>query len=528
MDINEILNLINGERHGDENRYDSASETQTSCHNYSLAGTSTCTPDVSDLTLYIDVPGFEPTEYVKQTRSIDTGNGEETPVWTRTEPRVRFIIFGSQAMLNKLNRLALHETITFTNLSDSVSAVVRPGTMEVQATPQDDHYRIEVSMLFADAAIITTVCCGSYYENAPFDECDGDGETGDPAADPDCANYEVSITLTEGPPVELTATTDGGPGQVETFTWYLDGEEFGTGATIQITLPGVYRVVATQGNCSVMADYTYSGDCGGYSVTIQTIETEDGDFVLVATPNLPSTYQWQVFNDPNWEDIVGETSIVFLPDADGTYRVVTETTGGCEAMSDGVMVDLPTDCTDLFTITLVNNSGTLEVTINDYAGVGTPTYQWYADTGSGMQDTGNTMESVSGPAPGYWEVAVTLDGCTQSASILVPCDYEEVADDCGCGDSSQWYEEFTAAGAETSFAVTNFYLADPAHVSSVEIGATYLVQKNGVSLVFVSGTPAASTEWTINYGTQSVEIAAAHAAEAGDVYSIRKLRCVKL
>ncbi len=525
-DITDILSLLGGERVGDDGRYDMASTTQNNCHNYSLAGSSTCLTGVEDITLYIEIPAFEPIEYVKTKRKIETGDSEEITTWSKVEPRVKFTITGSMEVANLFNQLALHESIQFTNIPDAVIVTVRD--VEVEYSPYNDHFRIEVSLLLTESSIISTLCCGSYYEDAPFNECDGTGETGDPNNDPGCVDYDVSIALTAGPPDELTASSTGGDTGTETFTWYLDGEYFGEGATIQPTLPGVYRVDAQKGNCTDSESYTYSGDCGGFDVTIEEIILSDGGSALVALPNMTADLQWEEFNDPDWDEIPGETSNLFEPESDGTYRVVATSSGGCEATSDSIEVELPTDCTDLFTLEIANNSGELEVTIVDYAGVDTPDYTWYQDTGDGpVLIDGAASETLDDLTPGYYIVTVELDGCTQSASIVVGCDFETVSDDCGCGDSSAWSETFVASGGETAFAVSNFFLADPLHVGVNEMMATYLVTKNGVSIGYVSGTPADGEEWSVDYTDQEITLAAGTVLE-DDVFVIRKLRCIKL
>lgn len=525
MNITEILGLIDAERWGDNNRYNTASQDQSACHNYSLEGSSSCFDDIDAITLYVDIPAFDPTEYIRTERGTETGESEEIITWRKVEPLVRFSIYGNTALVNLLNQLALHEQIVFTNIPDSVGAIVK--SMEVAASPVLDHMRIDISLTFADSSIITSLCCGSYYENAPFNECDGEGETGDPSNDPECTDYEVSISLVAGPPDELSASSTGGGAGSETFTWYKDGILFGTGATVQVTIPGTYRVDAVKGSCLSSTSYTYSGDCGGFEVGIVEVDIETG-VILIATPNLTSTVQWQVFNDPTWEDVAGETDIYFEPIEDGTYRAVA-TAGECEAESDSVVVELPVDCDGLFTVEVTNESGTLTSEISDYEGEGTPTYQWYRDTGNGIELVADATEATFADAsPGYYTVFVTLDDCVVVASILVQCTFDEIEVGCGCGDTSLWNEDFTGTGSEVSFAITNFYLPDPAMINSNAIASTFLVLRNGVAMMFVAGAPANGTEYSIDYATQAVTINAGFPLLEGETLVVRKLKCLEL
>jgi hypothetical protein len=498
------------------------SETQNNCHNYKLGGVSTC-GEIADFDLYLDIAAFEPVAYAKTEKTIELAPGKDKPVYTLYDPRVTFTVIGDEALHNLLQLMSAHQTITFTNIDEEQEEIVE--TMEVTATPVDVLLEIKVTMSFVDAQYTKKLCCGSYYENAPFNECDGEGETGDPNNDPACADYAVSIALTAGPDT-LTASTVGGGDGVETFTWYKDGVAFGSGASINPVLSGVYRVDAVKGNCTDSATYTYSVGCDGYTVEITSILLDDGTYIYIAEANLVSTYQWEEEIAMVWTEIVGETGISYQPADSGTYRVVA-TSGSCEATSTEVDYTAPTTCEGLFTITIDNNEGTLEVTIVDYAGVDTPTYEWYLDTGTGLALLGSeTGATVANAAPGFYTVVVTLDGCTQSTGLLIQCDFADISNS-DCVDDSAWSQTFNGDDTSVAFEVTNFYLVDPAHVSAVEIAATYLVSRNGISLVY-SASPTLVGEYGIDYANQEIELAAGFPLLTGDTLVIRKLKTVKL
>ena len=513
MDITDILTIINGERFGDENRNNMASTTQNDCHNYSIAGTSECQSDIADIILYVNIEAFDPIEYVENSESMETGSGEEVTLRMQIRPRVRFTITGNQMLVNYLNQLRFHETIIFTNLVDSVDAVV--SSMEVTHQLADDYLRIEVALLMEDSAIERTLCCGSYYENAPFNECDGEGETGDPNNDPDCEGYAVTITLVAGEPDELTASTELGGDGDETFTWYLDGELFGSGPTIQPVLPGVYRVDAVKGNCTDSIEYTYSGDCGGFAVTIDEVVTDDGDSILIALPNLVSTFQWQVFNDPDWEDLAGADDVYLIPTEDGEYRVVASTTGGCEAISDSVEVDIPPVCGDMFSLTIANNDGDLEVTIVDYAGEDTPTYEWYLDDGAGLMALpGEVTNTIADATAGYYKIVVIINGCSQSTGLLVQCEpVSGGSGDMGCPTNN--FQKFEGDDVSVAFNVTNFTLIDPAFWTDEEIESALMVDRQGLKLRY-NPAPTMINEYSIDYATQEIRLAAAFPLDTGD------------
>ena len=516
-----IVDLINSEKA--QNPYgwvNDGSETQNDCHNYKLGGISTC-GDITDFDLYLDIAAFEPIGYQKTEKTIELAPGKDLPVYTLFDPRVTFTVIGDETLHNQLQLMSAHQAITFENIDEA--QVEDVFSMEVTATPVGALLEIKVTLSFVDAEYTKKLCCGSYYENAPFNECDGEGETGDPSNDPACADYAVTITLTSGPDT-LTASTVGGDAGVETFTWYKDGVLFGTGTSINPVLSGVYRVDAVKGNCTDSTTYTYSLGCEGYEVTITTITLEDGTVIYIAEANMLSTYEWEEEIAMVWT-VVG-TGISYQPEESGTFRVVA-TSGDCEATSTEEVYEAPESCTGVFTITLVNNEGTLEVTIVDYAGVDTPIYEWYLDTGDGLSlladETGAT---VADAAPGFYTVVVTLDGCTQSTGLLIQCNYDDISNS-DCVDDSAWSQSFAGDDVSLAFEVTNFYIVDPAHVSAVEIGATYLVQKNG-NTIYYNATPTTATHYGINYATQEITLAAGFPLLTGETLVIVKLKSVKL
>ena len=521
--IIDIVDLINSEKA--QNPYgwvNDGSETQNDCHNYKLGGISTC-GEITDFDLYLDIAAFEPLVYQKTTKTIELALGKDLPVYEVFDPRVTFTVIGDETLHNQLQLMSAHQAITFTNIDEAQEESV--FSMEVTATPVNTLLEIKVTLSFTDAQYAKKLCCGSYYENAPFNECDGEGETGEPNNDPACTDYAVTITLTSGPDT-LTASTVGGDAGVETFTWYKDGVLFGTGVSINPVLSGVYRVDAVKGNCTDSTSYSYSLGCDGYAVTITSILLEDGSYIYIAEANLLSTFQWEEEIMAVWTEIVGETGVSFQPAASGTFRVVA-TSGSCEATSTEVEYTEPTTCDGLFTITLVNNEGTLEVTIVDYAGVDTPVYEWYLDTGDGLAIlSGETGATVADAAPGFYTVVVTLDGCTQSTGLLIQCNYDDISNS-DCVDDSAWYQEFAGDDVSLAFTVTDFYLVDPAHVSDVGIGATYLVQKNGNTLNY-NATPSTATHYGIDYANQQLELAAGFPLLTGETLTIRKLKSVKL
>lgn len=520
VNITNINELISPSAGGPSTWSNMGATEQNDCHTFKLSGSSTC-GDLTDTELFLEIEAFDVVNYQKTVKSFEIAPGKDIETYKAKDPRISFTLIGDESLHNLLQIIESHQTILFTNLIGEQEEEVHQ--MIIEPTDVDSLLSIKITLSFKDAETVSKICCGSYYENALFNECDGEGETGDPNNDPECEGYAVSIAFTEDPDT-LTASTVGGDG-VETFKWYKDGVFFGTGAAINPVLSGVYRVDAKKGNCTDSAEFTFSAGCEGFEVSIQSIVHDDGTVTYIALANLVSTYQWQEEIDSVWTDIEGETGISFTPAASGIFRVVA-TSGECEVQSDSVDYELPASCDGVFDITLTNEDGILTVTIIDYEGAGTPSYQWYRDSGSGsVLLPGETSATLSDPAPGYYVAVVTLDDCVQSAGLLVQCDF--TAADAPCAEEAEWSQEFTGDGVTLAFTVTNFRLPDPDLFTVNQINAAYLVQVNGVTRGFAV-TPADGTKYGIDYPNQQIEFAAGFAPEVGEEIRITKLQWLQL
>lgn len=531
MDITSgFLELLSGEIMGLPGGWvNMASETQNDCHNYKLEGTSSC-GSIPSKNLFIQLPAFEPVTYATVEEGFENANKEKVTSWVSKSPVVKFTIGADATVHNTLEiigMLAVHGSVTFINLVDDVTANVK--SVKVAPSLDDAITRLEVTIEIADAAIESSICCGSYYEDAPFTECNGEGETGDPSDDPNCVGFIVTIGVTTGPDL-LTATPSGGsPSGPITYNWYLDDEFLGTGPTITPVLPGVYRVDVQQGNCYATNETTWSTPCEEFMLDIQQIDLGDGSVALIALPNLIITaLQWQELIAAVWTDIIGETAIMFQPDHSGSYRVTGSTAGECTDESDQVDVVIEgTECDGLFTITLENVDGVPTVTINDYAGVGTPTYSWYYDPGDGSGPAPGpwTGPTVPDAEPGLYIVGVTLEDCVQSAQVLLGCEATTPSGDCNgnpCCDV-EWFQEFIGTGTETTLHVTNFTLPDPGLLSENQIMSKLLAFRDTNEASY-RVAPDGASQYSIDYAGQNILLSADFPLEAGQVFSLRKIR----
>lgn len=533
LDITNIISLLSGEKVGTPNTWvNMASTTQHECHNYKLTGSSLCMTDIPAVNLFIELPAFDPVIYKENKKGFETGKGQEIISWRSIEPTVSFVIIADETIHNLIQRIKVHETKAFTRLAGSgAPQSVAVSDIEVNPSAEGELVRIEVKLTFKDSLSIMKLCCGSYFDEAPFDECDGDGETGDPNIDPDCEGIAINITLEAGP--VLVATPNGIPDTGdETFTWYLNGAQIGMGDSIVPVLPGVYRIDYTKANCSATDSFTFQLPCTGFEVDVFELVMEDGTVILFATPNLVSTVQWQIETAPDvWEDVPGETDLMFQPLEDGNYRAVATNEAECEAISNEIEVDVAIDCETLYTFTLENIDDVLTVTINDYEGEGTPAFQWFLDTGSGFVEQVGTESTFDiGPA-GIYKVIITLDGCVKEGQVFINC--EAVVPDCGSPCNDNLYQEFLPGTTGSDFPITEFFLLDPTFFTADQINGTYQAHKNGVKLTYItpaemtamlSSNTRARTVWTIDYVTQTAKLHTGWPKLTTDLLSYTKLK----
>jgi hypothetical protein len=182
----------------------------------------------------------------------------------------------------------------------------------------------------------------------------------------------------------LSGTADGGAGQIT------------VAATLTTTDPPSTDIEILSGSTTELDGGTVSGGkCGSYS------------------------YQWQVFNSPNWVNIPGATAAVFQTPAltaDTKYRRIT--TCGKETVTSGeVTVKIktiaePDNVTVTSSTVTCGNSTTLS-----YSGGTGSTFVWYSGSCGGTQvGTGNNLPvspAVTTTYYGRWEKDASVSNCKQ-------------------------------------------------------------------------------------------------------------------
>lgn len=417
FDLTNIDQLLSGAYHRDRTDYQFTASTEYSnCHNYTLSGSSEC-GSLPAVSLYLEIVAFNPIEYVNEIKGENDGTGTFQKTWHKKDAIISFPAILNESLVNKIELISMHENIKFADLVNG-GAPIEIRELEIRINEVDDIIRAEISFKVSGAAKIVQACCGSFYEDAPYDECDGTGSS-DPNLDPECISYAVTISLTGG---SLVASSSGGPvSGTELFTWYLDGVLIGTGTSINPNQAGVYQVIATKGNCQTSDEYVYQ-DCSTFEVTIDYLILADGTTILIASANRNSTFQWQQDTGSGWVDMAGEVNAWVVPDADGDYRVIATTADNCQDTSNELPVVVPVNCETLFDLAVTRDDDVLTAVIANYLGAGTPAFQWWKDTGDGNGLTvmaGETGQTLTVTERGYFLVETTLDGCTKEAWYII-------------------------------------------------------------------------------------------------------------
>lgn len=428
MSFSSILGTLNGQKWSPSSAViKTADLTFNACHNYSIAGSNSC-GEVGSNTVYFDIYAFDPIQYEVEEDGFKGGDGLFVKTFERKDPYIVFRTFGSQAEYHALQQIASSETITFTGILDGGSEDVR--IMRVQGTDTGDLIEIEVQVLIDQSSQLFIGCCGSLFDGTAYDSCDGTGEI---PTDPACATYSVSISESGG---TLTATTSGGPAGTDSFTWFRDGTQVGTGSSISANIDGNYQVTATRETCEATDSYQYQ-QCTGFSVTIEQQGSR-----LYASPTLVAN-QFDWYLDGVLNTTTGLPRLV-IPSS-GSWYVVATTASGCQATSNTVVVNLANCGWAAPTITESNE--VLTVAHGPATETGT-TYEWYYDSGDGtglntlVGETGATVNTNGNN--GYYKVFVTQDGCTQTAGFLFIDDL--IA---GCAQFVVYIEQLTTVDPNT-------------------------------------------------------------------------------
>lgn len=392
--------------------------TQSECHKYKISTSSDCAEveGVQINTMYLSAQ-FRTPEKVLTRELEEKTDGTNKVIAMRIDYDISMELIIDDFLLFVLHSVGLQDTIEIAAINPAGTTYeIDPATWEVEHSSDSnaDTYPATISFRLKETAQVKTACCPEDSIVTFEDPCDENG--GEPPEDPTdpCEDFDVSLTFSDP---TLSPDITGGPsGATTTYRWLYDSgngvfTEISTAGSINVTNPGVYRLIATRGTCQASYDYEYFGECDDFEVTL----TEPVDGVLVASANRIATFEWQKDTGSGYVTIGGETGPILIATEDADYKVIA-TYGDCEDEAElTVTLDV---CAH--SVEIARDGNTLETTVT--GNTGTPTYQWYADYGDGMGTvliSGATDADYVATQPGCYEVKVTADGCDKYAKYLI-------------------------------------------------------------------------------------------------------------
>lgn len=246
----------------------------------------------------------------------------------------------------------------------------------------------------------------------------------------DVQNYNSYITVNNGPaasvnpsgnvsscsgvPVTLSANT--GTGLI--YQWMKNGVDI-TGAitsTYNATTTGNYSVrVSIAAGClktSAATNVNVSNVSASISAGGPTTFCDGENVLLTANSGAGLTYQWK----KDGTNISGATNVSYTADVAGAYKVTVTNSGGCSAISGGIVVSVnnaPSASINANGPVTICRGQDVSLTANTGTGL---TYQW---TSVNVPIPGATGSSYTASLTGWYRVTVTNStGCTRVSNMI--------------------------------------------------------------------------------------------------------------
>lgn len=386
------------------------SSLAVSCWKFRLQATD-CNYQFADINLFFEAD-LNPVEYRRQREVLVNGFGQKEVINMVIERLYSFNVLIDEFHLELLQRISIMSEVVLTN--DSTTIEIKELDIEELVKYPDFLRLVKVSFIApsADLDLARTACCRLAYEGAPYiDGCDNSGGLIDIGGGTDC-NLSLSYSLSG---MNLSVAVLGASGPIS-YNWQyqlvsgLWVDISGSSETITLSNFGNYRANVTNGDCSTSAEYEYLDPCNF------TVELEFDGTALNAIVNggcaVPE-YTWTfkaIPSDP-WSTLPTIYG-THVPEFSGYYKVQVFC-GVCE--SETVLEVTVPDCS--YTIALNRISESLKAVVLGCSG--TPTYQWYKDSGSGYVLQPDTTDTIQLSGNGLYKVFVDCSGCTDSLEKLI-------------------------------------------------------------------------------------------------------------
>lgn len=215
----------------------------------------------------------------------------------------------------------------------------------------------------------------------------------------------------------LTATPSGGSGNY-TIQWYADGEPVATGTSYDTGgAGGDYVAVVIDDDTSLIGqdEHSIANLCENYNVGFEitnVVGSNNKLITLTANGLAPHTYVWKSSADNITFSTESETSNIFEVTSSGYYQYIVTDSNSCQKINT-VYVEIATH-----TVTISRSGDTLTAVVASCGG--TPTYQWYEDTGAGETIlSGETGETLDVDSNANYIVKVNCGGNIVEANRVV-------------------------------------------------------------------------------------------------------------
>ncbi len=309
-------------------------------------------------------------------------------------------------------------------------------------------YSIDNGGTFQGSGVFTGLGAGTY--NIVVEDGSGCQVTGtetltDPAlvtysavnTDPTCANNDGSIVLTG-------AGGDGGP-----YQYSIDnGGTFQASGTFNGLAAGTYNIVVEDASgCQVTGTETLTLPTGptidNVATTDPTCGNSDGTITITASGGTPP-YQYSIDNG-----VTFQASNNFTGLAAGTYDIVVEDAGGCQATTTVSLTNVGAPSIDNITAVDPTCNGGSDGSITITASGGTSPYQYSIDNGVTFQ-AGNSFTGLG--AASYAVVVEDALGCQVSQNVVLTdppaVTYSAVNTDPTCNGDTDGSIVLTGAGGD--------------------------------------------------------------------------------
>ncbi len=331
------------------------------------------------------------------------------------------------------------------------------------------------------------------------------------------ASDDIDNTICSDQTALITATPTNFLVGDATYAWTLNGVPLpDTDNDVVPTASGTYEVTITLNGCSNVYSLLFTIN----PLPVATIDSSDADdticsndtATITVTPTNflvgDATYSWTLNGNP-----LPDTDHDVVPTVTGTYEV-TVNLNGCSITLPLLFTVNPVPVgtlasTDADNTICSNVSATITLTPTNFL-VGDATYSWTLN-GNPLPDTDNDVVPT---ATGTYEVTITLNGCTQTYSLLFTINPQPVAtidssdaDDTICSNDTATITvtptNFVATAATYAWTLNGTPLSDTDNTVVPTATGTYqvVINLNGcsttLSLPFTINTlPAFSIDGT--------------------------------